>query len=153
MNECDNKIKEEIIPKDNSEKIILPLIGVWFILIINIISLKDYVFQMEKPFIIFSIIRIFLYLICAILMTKSFETKKLCYYIFSMILSIILNLSFTFYCIYLIINDSKIKEEDEYFYVFLVMIALEWALIIILIIYLFKVKKGFIKNRYKGWAV
>ncbi len=47
MNECDNKIKEEIIPKDNSEKIILPLIGVWFILIINIISLKDYVFQME----------------------------------------------------------------------------------------------------------
>ena len=146
-------MNEELNPKDNSEKIILPLIVAWFILILQIISIKDYALEMEKSFVIFSIIRIVLYLINSLVLTRGFETKRFFYYLISLILTIGLNIAITIYFIYLKVKDSKIFGENDNIIFFIVMIVFEWALTIILLLYLSKAKKIFINKKKIQWSV
>ena len=145
-------MKEEIIAKENSQKIIFPLIAVWFNLILSIISLNNYAIQKDNSFIIFSIIRIVLYFINAVLMTRCFETKKFCYYLISLLLSISLNLSIIIFFIYLNFKDSKILDENENVIFFIVTILIEFALTIVILLYLFKAKKVFIYKKKKQWS-
>ena len=146
-------MNEKIIGEENSEKIIFPLIAVWCNLILSIISLKDYALQMENSFIIFSIIRIVLYFINAVLMTRGFETKKFFYYLISLVLSISLNLSIIIFFIYLRVKDSKIFDENENVIYLLVTVLFEFALTIVILLYLFKAKKDFIYKKKKQWSV
>ena len=145
-------MKEEIIAKENSEKIIFPLIAVWINLILSIIALKDYAIQMDNSFIIFSIIRIVLYFINAVLMTRGFETKKFCYYLISLLLSISLSLSIIIFFIYLSLKDSKILDENGNVIYFIVIVLLESALTFVILLYLFKAKKVFIYKKKKHWS-